>query len=151
MRDDRGGEAGPTAGGRLAILLWLSAAVFAASAPLVLGVIAADAIPGLGGVDPAVPKPFVAVALMAVVVVAVVFGGALDRALECLIGRRGRVRQAAKEGAATAVLALVLLPLMADLASAVVASVVATVLYRLAEPWLDRLERSRPGDGAGGG
>jgi hypothetical protein len=133
----------PTLGERLLVLGWFLSAFFLSSAPLVLGVIAADLAPGVGGVRQSVPVPVLVLSLMAVVGVAVVFGSVLERVVERLVPARTVLRRIAQEAAPALLLWVLLLPLMERGLGAAVAAAVSIALYRAAEPVLDRLDRRR--------
>ncbi|OII33087.1 hypothetical protein BIU98_06445 [Curtobacterium sp. MMLR14_010] len=135
-----------TFGERLLVLGWFLSAFFVSSAPLVLGVIAADLIPGIGGVRQSVTLPVLVAALMLIVGLAVVFGSALERVVDRLFPGRTASSRIAKQIASALPLWVVLLPLMENGLGAVVATVVAVVLYDVAEPVLDRIDRKRQED-----
>lgn len=133
----------PTLGERLLVLGWFLSAFLLSSAPLVLGVIAADLAPGVGGVRQSVPVPGLVLALMAVVGVAVVFGSALERVVDRLVPARPVIQRIVQEVASALLLWVLLLPLMERGLGAAVAAAVSIALYRAAEPVLDRLDRKR--------
>jgi hypothetical protein len=130
-----------TFGERLLVLWWFLSAFFLSSAPLVSGVIAADLVPGVGGVRPSVPVPMLVLALMAIVGVAVVFGGVLERVVARVVPARSVFRRITLEVASALLLWVLLLPLMDRGLGAAAAAVVAIALYKMAEPVLDRLGR----------
>jgi hypothetical protein len=132
-----------TFGERLLVLWWFLSAFFLSSAPLVFGVIAADLVPGVGGVRQSVPVPVLVLALMAVVGVAVVFGSALERVVDQLVPARPVLRRIAQEAASALLLWALLLPLMERGLGAAVAAAVSIALYKAAEAVLDRLDRKR--------
>ncbi|MCY1696416.1 hypothetical protein [Curtobacterium sp. SL109] len=129
-------------GQRLLVLGWFLSAFFLSSAPLVLGVIAADIVPAVGGVRRSVPVPVLVLALMAVVGIAVVFGGALERLVERLVTARSVLQRTTQEAASALLLWLLLLPLMERGLGAAVAAGVSIALYKAAELVLDRLNRT---------
>lgn len=129
-------------GQRLLVLGWFLSAFFLSSAPLVLGVVAADIVPGVGGVRRSVPVPVLVLALMAVVGIAVVFGGALERLVERLVTARSVLQRTTQEAASALLLWLLLLPLMERGLGAAVVAGVSIALYKAAEPVLDRLNRT---------
>lgn len=130
-----------TFGERFLVLWWFLSAFFLSSAPLVSGVIAADLVPGVGGVRPSVPVPMLVLALMAIVGVAVVFGGVLERVVAQLVPMRSVFRRTTQEVASALLLWVLLLPLMERGLGAAVAAAVSIALYKVAEPVLDRLGR----------
>lgn len=130
-----------TFGERLLLLWWFLSAFFLSSAPLVSGVIAADLVPGVGGVRSSVPVPMLVLALMAIVGVAVVFGGVLERVVSRLVPMRSVFRWVTQEVASALLLWVLLLPLMERGLGAAVAAAVSIALYKVAEPALDRLDR----------
>lgn len=132
-----------TFGERLLVLWWFLSAFFLSSAPLVFGVIAADLVPGVGGVRPSVPVPMLVLALMAIVGVAVVFGGPLERVVSRLVPMRSVFRRITQEVVSALLLWVLLLPLMERGLGAAVAAAVSITLYKVAEPVLDRLDRKR--------
>jgi diacylglycerol kinase len=135
-----------TFGERLLVLGWFLSAFFVSSAPLVLGVIAADLVPGIGGVRQSVTLPVLVAAVMLIVGLAVVFGGALERLFDRLFPGRTASSRIAKQIASALPLWAVLLPLLKNGLGAAVATVVAVVLYDVAEPVLDRIDRKRQED-----
>jgi diacylglycerol kinase len=147
VSSSRGGPASArTSWGRLFILGWFLLAFFVSSAPLVLGVIVADLLPGVGGVRQSVTLPILVAALMLIVGLAVVFGSALERLLDRLFPGRTASSRIAKQIASALPLWALLLPLMENGLGAVVATVVAVVLYSVAAPVLDRIDRKREED-----
>lgn len=130
-----------TFGERFLVLWWFLSAFFLSSAPLVFGVIAADLVPGVGGVRPSVPVPMLVLALMAIVGVAVVFGGPLERVVARLVPGCSVFRRITQEVASALLLWVLLLPLMERGLGAAVAAAVSIALYKVAEPVLDRLGR----------
>ena len=126
---------------RLLVLGWFLSAFFLSSAPLVLGVVVADLVPGVGGVRQSVPVAALVLALMAVVGVAIVFGKALERVVERVVPARGVLGRIAQEAASALLLWVLLLPLMERGLGAAVAAAVSIALYKVSDPVLDRLDR----------
>jgi hypothetical protein len=146
VSSSRGGPASSSVTwGRLLVLGWFLSAFFVSSAPLVLGVVAADLLPGIGGVRKSVTLPVLVPALMLIVGLAVVFGSALERLAERLFPGRSASSRVGKQIASALPLWVVFLPLMENGLGAVVATVVSITLYMAAEPVLDHIDR-KPGD-----
>jgi hypothetical protein len=137
-----------TVGERLLVLGWFLSAFFVSSAPLVLGVVAADLLPGIGGVRQSVTLPVLVAALMVIVGLAVLFGGALERSVLVLLPGRSVASRIARQIVSAVPLWVLFLPLMENGLGAVVSTAVSITLYLLAEPVLDRLDRVRGQDDA---
>jgi hypothetical protein len=137
-----------TVGERLLVLGWFLSAFFVSSAPLVLGVIAADLLPGIGGIRQSVTMPVLVAALMVIVGLAVLFGGALERSVLVLLPGRSVASRIARQIVSAVPLWVLFLPLMENGLGAVVSTAVSITLYLLAEPVLDRLDRVRGQDDA---
>jgi hypothetical protein len=136
-----------TVGERLLVLGWFLSAFFVSSAPLVLGVVAADLLPGIGGIRQSVTMPVLVAALMVIVGLAVLFGGALERSVLVLLPGRSVASRIARQIVSAVPLWVLFLPLMEN-GLAVVSTAVSITLYLLAEPVLDRLDRVRGQDDA---
>jgi hypothetical protein len=136
-------------GGRSALVAFLGASVFVVTAPLVIGVASVALIPDLGGLRAGVSPVVVAGWLMVTVVVAIWFGGPLERVSRRPFGSYRWAGALAAEATSLAFLWLLLLPILASGWSALLAASIGVLLYKCAEPLLDRWAREERADGEG--
>jgi nitric oxide reductase large subunit len=125
-------------GERLMLFGVLAASVLVVTAPLVVGVAAVALVPGLGGLRAGVSPAAVAGGLMLTVVVMIWFGGPLERASRRPFGQRRWAGTLAAEATSLGFLWLLLLPMLASGWSALLAASIGVVLFKCAEPVLDR-------------
>ncbi|WIB16632.1 hypothetical protein DEJ34_05760 [Curtobacterium sp. MCPF17_050] len=136
-------------GGKLVLIAFLGASVFVVTAPLVIGVASVALIPDLGGLRAGVSPVLVAGWLMVTVVVTIWFGGPLERVSRRPFGSYRWAGALAAEATSLAFLWLLLLPILASGWSALLAASIGALLFKCAEPLLDRWAREERGDGGG--
>lgn len=136
-------------GGKLVLIAFLGASVFVVAAPLVIAVVSVALIPDLGGLRAGVSPVAVAGWLMVTVVVAIWFGGPLERVSRRPFGSYRWAGGLAAEATSLAFLWLLLLPILASGWSALLAASIGVLLYKCAEPLLDRWAREEGADGEG--
>lgn len=136
-------------GGKLVLIAFLGASVFVITAPLVIAVVSVALIPDLGGLRAGVSPVAVAGWLMVTVVVAIWFGGPLERVSRRPFGTYRWAGVLAAEATSLAFLWLLLLPILASGWSALLAASIGVLLYKCAEPLLDRWAREERVEGEG--
>jgi hypothetical protein len=126
----------------LILVGFLVVSLLVTSAPLVLGVVVVALVPGLGGLRSGVtPLAVVGVATLAVVL-GMVFSDSIERAARRPFGRCLWIGTLAAEGTSLGLVWLLILPIMVDGWSALLATSIGSVLYKCVEPLLDRWDRS---------
>lgn len=119
-------------------------AVLIAALPIAGGILVTGILPGLAGLRPGVPIPLLLALIVGTMVVAIVLDGPLDRAVDRLTQGSSRAfTMVAQEAAGLGSLCLLLRPVMADGLSALVAALVAALLYLLTSPLVEAAERRR--------
>jgi hypothetical protein len=119
-------------------------AVLIAALPIAGGILVTGILPGLAGLRPGVPLPLLLAWLVGIMVKAIVLDGPLDRAVDRLTQGSSRAfTKVAQETAGLGLLSLLLRPVMADWPSALVAALIAALLYLLTSPLVEAAERRR--------
>ena len=137
-------------GGKAILLGWFVSALLVAASPLVVGVAVVSLVPGLGGLRAGVPPFAVAGWVMVVIVLAVVLDTPLERLARRPFVGHERAGTLAAEAMSLGFLWLLLRPIMASGWSTLLAASIGVVLYKAAEPLLDRWARADRRAGSSG-